>query len=211
MPGKKSPKTTVEEYLCLDIGRLHREGMLTPLNVLTTSWSYTTADHEDRPAGSIRIFVLGNALRLSYMITDKDTSKQRDCNISVPLEWIPCTYGGTRPYFACPDCHRRVLKLYKPSSHTTFSCRHCLDLTYRSCQDSGDDHAMARARTGRACRKLGIKDYRNCDDAHYKAYVMERPKGMHKKTFERLRRAVFEAVYEEGEAYRQALYALHRG
>jgi len=36
---------------------------------------------------------------------------------------------------------------------------------------------------------------------------MERPKGMHKKTFERLRQAVFEAVDEEEEAYRQALYA----
>jgi len=66
---------------------------------------------------------------------------------------------------------------------------------------------MARARAGSACRKFGINDYRNCDEAYYKAYVMDRPKGMHKKTFERLRQAVFEAVDEENEAYRQALYA----
>ena len=56
---------------------------------------------------------------------------------------------------------------------------------------------MARARAGSACRKFGINDYRNCDEAYYKAYVMDRPKGMHKKTFERLRRAVFEAADEE--------------
>jgi len=36
---------------------------------------------------------------------------------------------------------------------------------------------------------------------------MDRPKGMHKKTFERLRQAIFEAADEEHEAYTQALYA----
>jgi hypothetical protein len=59
----------------------------------------------------------------------------------------------------------------------------------------------------RACRKLGIKDYRNCEDAYHKAYSLDRPKGMHKKTFERLRKAVFEAADEEEEAYEQVLYA----
>ena len=37
--------------------------------------------------------------------------------------------------------------------------------------------------------------------------ALERPKGMHEKTFERLRQVVFDAVDEEKEAYRQALYA----
>jgi hypothetical protein len=214
MPRQKRPKTTVEKCLCLDIGSLYRKGLLTPFNILTMSWSYAyaaacayaTTDHEDRPAGSIDIIVLDNALRLSYAITDKDSGTQRNYSISAPIEWIPCTYGGARPYFTCPDCHRRVLKIYKPPSHAKFSCRYCYDLTYRSCQNTGDDHARARARTRRACRKLGITDYRNYEDAYYKAYVLERPKGMHKKTFERLRQAVFEAVYEEEEAYRQALY-----
>jgi len=71
----------------------------------------------------------------------------------------------------------------------------------------GKHLARARACTGSACRKLGINDYRNCDDAYYKAYVMERPKHVHKKTFERLRQEVFEDVYEEKEACRQTLYA----
>ncbi|HXY88252.1 MAG TPA: hypothetical protein VEG44_07420 [Candidatus Acidoferrales bacterium] len=103
----------------------HRKGLLTPFYTLTASWSYAyaTADHEDRPAGSVSAFVLDNALRLSYTITDKDTNKQQEYIINVPLEWTPCTYGGTRPYFTCPDCHRRVLKLDKPLSHATFSCR----------------------------------------------------------------------------------------
>lgn len=207
MSGQKRPKTTVEECLCLDIDRLHRKSLLTPFNFLTISWNYTTADHNGRPAGSIGIVVLDNALKLSYALTDKDTGKQQDYNINVPIEWIPCSYGGTRPYFTCPDCYRRVLKLYKPPSQELFSCRHCWDLTYRSCQDSGDDQARARARTERACRKLGIKNYGNYEDAYYKTYVLDRPKGMHKKTFERLRQAVFEAADEEDEAYMQVLHA----
>jgi hypothetical protein len=211
MPGQKRPKTTVEECLCLDIGWLHRRGMLTPGNISTISWSYTNTtpdkEKEDRSAGSIGIYALDTALKLPYVVANPDADEKREHSINVPIVYIPCNYGGARPYFTCPDCRRRVLKLYKPPSHATFSCRHCCDLTYRSCQDSGDDHARARAHTGRECRKLGIKEYRNCDDTYYKAYVMERPKGMHKKTFERLRQAVFEAVDEEKEASRQALYA----
>ena len=213
MPGQKRPKTTVEECLCLDIGWLYRKGMLTPPNISTVSWSYTPLDKEkeDRSAGSISIYALENALKLSYVVTNPDAGEKREYCITVPIVRVPCNYGGVRPYFTCPDCHRRVLKLYKPSSQAKFSCRHCYNLTYRSCQDSGDDHARARARTGRACRKLGIKEYRNCDDAYYKAYVLERPKGMHKKTFERLRQVVFEAVDEEREAFRQVLCAFAEG
>jgi hypothetical protein len=207
MPWQKRPKTTVEECLCLDVGWLYRRGMLTPLNISTLSWSYTTSYQEDRSAGSVSILALGIVLKLSYVVTDPDIDEKREHSINAPIVHVPCNYGGVRPYFTYPDCYRRVLKIYKPPSHAEFSCRHCAGLTYRSCQDSGDDHARARARTERACRKLGIKDYRNCDDAYYKAYVLDRPKGMHKKTFERLRKAVFEAADEEEEAYRQALYA----
>jgi len=207
MSGQKRPKTTVEECLYLDIGWLYRRGMLTPPNISTISWSYTIFEQENRSAGSISIFALETALNLSYVVTNPDVAEKREYSINVPIVYVPCNYGGVRPYFTCPDCHRRVLKLYKPPSHVKFSCRHCWDLTYRSCQDSGDDHARARARTERACLKLGIKDYRNCEDAYYKAYALDRPKGMHKKTFERLHRAVFEAANREEEAYRQVLYA----
>ena len=34
------------------------------------------------------------------------------------------------------ECARRVGKLYRPPGSRTFACRHCLDLTYVSCQRS---------------------------------------------------------------------------
>ena len=99
MPGQKRPKTTVEECLCLDIGWLHRKGMLTPLSISTVSWSYTTPDKEDRSAGSISIFALETALKLSYVVTNPDASEKRKYSINVPIVRVPCNYGGVRPYF----------------------------------------------------------------------------------------------------------------
>ena len=51
-------------------------------------------------------------------------------------------FGGLRWWFSCPRiingkaCGRRVGKLYRPPGDRDFACRHCLDLTYESCQKS---------------------------------------------------------------------------
>ena len=50
------------------------------------------------------------------------------------LDWTPCNYGGLRPWFKCMTCGRRVAKIYFGGNH--FACRHCLNLTYTSCQES---------------------------------------------------------------------------
>lgn len=50
------------------------------------------------------------------------------------LDWTPCNYGGLRPWFICMTCGRRVAKIYLGGKY--FACRLCLDLTYRSCQES---------------------------------------------------------------------------
>ena len=51
-------------------------------------------------------------------------------------------FGGVRWWFTCPlildgeRCGRRAGKLYLPPGAGHFGCRHCHDLTYRSCQES---------------------------------------------------------------------------
>jgi len=52
----------------------------------------------------------------------------------VHFAWTPCNYGGLRPWFICMTCGRRVAKIYFGGKN--FACRHCLGLTYRSCQES---------------------------------------------------------------------------
>lgn len=39
-------------------------------------------------------------------------------------------FGGTRFWFLCPGCNRRVGVLYKPTSEQLLLCRKCHNLTY---------------------------------------------------------------------------------
>jgi len=55
-----------------------------------------------------------------------------------------------------------------------------------------------------------MKATKKFQNAYDKAYDLDRPKSTHKKTFEHLRQAVFEAVHKEEEASRQALYAFEK-
>jgi len=49
------------------------------------------------------------------------------------LELKPLRFGGARTYLDCPDCGRRVLKLYWPfAGRVGFACRGCHGLAYRS-------------------------------------------------------------------------------
>lgn len=52
----------------------------------------------------------------------------------VMIDWTACSFGGKRPWFLCGNCGRRVAVLYGPGK--IFACRHCLNLTYRSSQES---------------------------------------------------------------------------
>jgi hypothetical protein len=52
--------------------------MLTPLNISTLSWSYTTSDKEKRSAGSISTLSLGIVLKLSYVVSDPDIDEKRE-------------------------------------------------------------------------------------------------------------------------------------
>jgi hypothetical protein len=125
-------------------------------------------------------------------------SAERD--YTVPVVWTQCHFGGKRPYFTCPgvvngeSCMRRVAKLYKPPAGHYFLCRHCHNLTYRSCNESGDVHFTAVRQTKRAAKKLGLADPEN-------VYSMDRPKGMHKRTFQRLRQDVIDAIEREHRAF----------
>lgn len=67
-------------------------------------------------------------LTLAYRIRDEEM------RIPVRIETTISNFGGLRYWGACPDCGRRVRKLYVPPGGRRFSCRTCLDLTYESAQ-----------------------------------------------------------------------------
>jgi hypothetical protein len=95
----------------------------------------------------------------------------------VYLEWTGCHLGGRRVWFRCPakGCGRRVAILY---GGAIFACRHCHRLAYESQREAGYDR-MAR-RADKLRDKLGWEPgILNGDGI--------KPKGMHWRTFERLK------------------------
>lgn len=98
----------------------------------------------------------------------------QDVRAVVWLDRTPCTYGGTRTWWRCPCCSRRVAILYIGK---TPACRHCYRLAYRCERESLDGRATRQADKLR--ERLGwIPGILHGSGP--------KPKGMHWRTFERL-------------------------
>jgi hypothetical protein len=180
-------KTTTDECQRVDVRYLHREGLLTPGYWFTLRWSQA-----GRESGSIRCAVLGNEKPERAILTYRHGSgpggEWEEVREPVPLSWTACNFGGERPWFTCPGagCGRRVALLYGPGRY--FLCRHCYDLTYESQRESEMHRALRRAQTIR--ERLG-------GSANMRKPFPEKPKGMHWKTYERLRWEYHEAEREQ--------------
>ncbi len=80
-------------------------------------------------------------LTLSYAVKDR-WGFDRRIEEAVRLQSTRPHFGGSRHFFSCPratngeECGRRVEKLYRLPDQWRFACRHCLDLTYQSSQQS---------------------------------------------------------------------------
>jgi hypothetical protein len=193
-------RVSAQTCYTIDINSLLQKGALRPGAGVTITWSEDTASGASGEiSASIGIIISAPCdIALIYTATDSDGS--RDHAYIVPLVWVDCHFGGRRPYFICPGvvnnvpCHHRVAKLYKPQNRSLFLCRHCHNLTYSSCNESGDVHFTAVRRTKRAAQKLGLSNPEE-------AYTMDRPKGMHKRTFKRRRQEVLDAMDREHRAY----------
>jgi hypothetical protein len=94
----------------------------------------------------------------------------------VPIVTTVCNYGGSRPWFRCL-CGRRVGVLFDGVS--AFVCRQCLGLGYACQQQAPRYRPMLRAQSIR--RRLG-------GDGSLMDPFPERPRYMHRKTYEKLRR-----------------------
>ena len=163
--GRPGWNVKAEHCRSIDVRRVERENLLRA--GVTTAWAWTDSETGERLA-SIGFSVTDDAVLLFYNLNDKPTRQ------TVPLERTPCHYGGSRPWFNCPRCRRRVAVLYLRASG--FACRHCQRVTYASQSDD------ALGRTWRRQAKLEARL-----GEHWR-----RPKGMHHRTRERLLEGIFE-------------------
>lgn len=167
----KDGKDTTEESRRLDIRWFKQRGFLTPGAMGPVTWTCN-----GREVGSVWCQVQKDKVILNYHHGDKTLT------LKITLDETPCFYGGSRKWFLCPGCGKRVAVLY--NSGRWFFCRHCLDLCY-SCQlETPTDRLIRKQRK--------IRKRLHADDDLF-TMVWEKPKGMHWKTFERLRTAANDA------------------
>jgi hypothetical protein len=177
-----STKEAVEGNRSLDINRLNRAGCLRP--GYRGGWEWK---RDGERVAWIQFRRDGDRLILSYRVR-RHGGEWQDVEQPTPIVWIPCRFGGARPYFVCPGivngiaCGRRVSKLY--GAGTYFLCRHCYRLAYTSQREDHYDRALRRANNIRM--RLG-------GEPGTASVFPNRPKGLHHKTYKRLQSAVWSA------------------
>ena len=184
-----SGRSKAEECRSLDVNRLHREGCLRP--GWAGNWQWT---RDGERAAWIGLRAELDQLRLIYRVRVGGGDWQ-DVAENVRIVRVACRYGGMRPYFECPGvvngrvCGRRIAKLYGHGRY--FLCRHCYRLVYASQSEGELDRKLRRA--NKIKQRLGGEPGL--------AYPFpDRPKGMWRRTYERLHDQTFEIEMRADEA-----------
>lgn len=163
-------KDKTEDSLPLDIRKLQRSKCLTAGRSLSWEWSIN-----GKSVASISMKVEVGRVVLAYRHRPRGESEWQNVEQPVYMARTPCTYGGTRAWWLCPFCGRRVAVLYSGGKH--YACRHCYKLAYASQGESVDDRASRRANKIR--KQLG-----------WEPGILNgnggKPKGMRWKTYQRL-------------------------
>ena len=119
--------------------------------------------------GGVRFEVHGDFLVFSYAC---DGGPMRAW--SVGTETTPTNFNGRRRWYVCPKCGRRVGVLYFSGGGP--QCRRCLHLIYPTSREKRMGKAVIKR--NRLYRALGA-------DPMQRVATIEKPKGMHWRTFER--------------------------
>ncbi len=167
----QSGRGTTSNMQPLDIRRLQRDSLLIPGRAFSLHWS-----RNGEEVASIQIRTEADRVILNYR-SRGNGDEWKPMEYPVYLEWTGLYFGGQRAWFRCPaqGCGRRVAILFGGS---IFACRHCHRLNYECQRETDDDRAMRRADTIR--RRLGW-------GAGIANPEGGKPKGMHWRTFERLK------------------------
>jgi hypothetical protein len=169
------------------------------------SWFSLRWSRAGRETDSIRGVIEGDyrpeRVILSYRHRSGSGGEWEDVREPVRFDWTACNFGGERPWFICPGagCGRRVAVLHGPGRY--FLCRHCYDLSYESQRENGMYRALRKAQDIR--ERLG-------GSANMTEPFPEKPKGMHWRTYWRLREEHDEAEMVELAGMREWLDKLER-
>lgn len=153
-----------EHMLRFDLRQLAKKGRLSAGQSFGRYWF-----RDEEKIASINVRTIPDAFLLDYTWTPSGYPPQ-SITCRVEMTQTPCTLGGWRSWFICPDCGRLCLVLFGVSRRGNFACRVCQRLAYTSEAESPID------RCWRAQRKLEEKVTQDG----------KRPAGMHRRTFDRI-------------------------
>ena len=111
-------------------------------------------------------------MKLIFQVRSGD-EEWKSIEQTISFEQTKCNFGGYRKWFICPRCLKRVVILY--GTGECFFCRKCYNLTYNGQLETAPFRLTSKAQKIR--RRLGAS-INTCDA------ITERPKGMHRRTFE---------------------------
>jgi hypothetical protein len=142
---RENRRLTTEECRVLEIGPLVRAGIFR--EPVGTPWTITWPEK----IGCEHIGLEGTVnrwsedewyLALLHSMVHCLPPEPLELPFTLRITRTPCYYGGWRYWLRCPVvhdgrliCRRRVTKLFLPPGHSSFGCRQCHDLSYRSVQE----------------------------------------------------------------------------
>jgi hypothetical protein len=163
-------KTTTESQKSIDIRWLTRRGYFRAGTMGNLTWS-----RRGEQTGLLGFSMVEKGMVLDYR-RRVNGGEWEPVEQAITFDRTPCNYGGHRTWFLCPRCGKRIAILY--GAGKLFLCRHCYDLAYGSQQETTGDRLMRKQRKIR--ERLGASE--SLVDP-----ILFKPKGMHQKTFDRLR------------------------
>lgn len=188
---RSATKRLTIDFHELDLRVMKKRGWLIPNTTNTLTWS-----NRGEPTGSIGYRLYENKIVLNYIIGRKSETPQ---HIEDPIQLLgtPCHFGGSRKWFICPDCNKKVLIIY---GGKYFRCRCCHNLIHPSVNESKLDRATRAV--SRYQKKLAPQFELGCLDG---VRWLQKPKRMRYKTFFELKRKAVEKEDEMNKCFLNAM------
>lgn len=163
-------RDTCESYTRIELPYLRKKGMLMPGCFGSLSWN-----KGGEPSGDIRFHMHECSMEVIYRYRKTGDEEWQDVRERIPFAFTPQHLGGQRRWFVCLSCRRRSTVLY---GGTHYRCRKCWNLAYQSQHEEPHQRTLLQAQKLR--KRLGGSP---CTDDPFP----EKPKGMHWRTYEKLR------------------------
>ncbi len=169
-------KSTTGDFHQWNITKLVKEGAIKPFQYRTGSWQWFVEEYGKQRILSTIGYTIDTTGDTPYaQVRYQNKQSQEEFDYKIKLTTTSPQYGGKRWWFICPinGCGRRVGVLYMGNKY--FACRHCYNVVYESQHESPPFRLLSKAQ--KIHKKLGGN---GCIDDY-----IEKPKGMHLKTFKK--------------------------